>query len=98
MEDSQPAVVARWDANAPLAMLDQYVNDLKRIDAVAMDVGTKDPLMPSIQELDARLTLYGIEHTFQSYDGTHLSGIQARLEENVIPFFSKHLSFGRTKR
>ena len=94
----QPAVVARWDANAPLAMLDQYVDDLKKIDAVAMDVGTKDPLLPSIQELDARLTLYGIEHTFQAYDGTHVSGIQTRLEESVIPFFSKHLSFGRTKQ
>jgi enterochelin esterase-like enzyme len=93
----QPAVVARWDANAPLAMLDQYVNNLKKIDAVEIDVGTKDGLMPSIQELDARLTLYGIEHTFETYDGTHVSGIQTRLENNVIPYFSKHLSFGRTK-
>ena len=93
----QPAVVARWDANAPLAMIDQYVHTLKKIDAVAMDVGTRDRLMPSIQELDARMTLYGIEHSFETYDGTHVSGIQMRLENYVIPYFSKHLSFGRTK-
>jgi S-formylglutathione hydrolase len=93
----QSEVVARWDANSPLAMLDQYVDNLKKIDAIAMDVGTKDGLMRSIQELDARLALYGIEHTFETYDGTHVSGIQTRLEENVIPFFSKHLSFDRAK-
>jgi len=93
----QPMVEARWDANAPLAMLDQYVSNLKRIDAIALDVGTKDGLMHSIEELDGRMRVFGIEHTFETYDGTHISGIQMRLEKNVIPFFSKHLSFGRAK-
>jgi S-formylglutathione hydrolase len=89
----QPMVVARWDANAPLAMLDQYVPNLKQIDAIGLDVGTKDTLMRSVQDLDARMTLFGIEHTFETYDGTHVSGIQGRLEKKVMPFFSKHLSF-----
>jgi len=93
-----PEVVARWDANAPLAMLDQYVNNLKEIHAFALDVGTKDGLMASIQELDGRLTLFGVPHTFETYDGDHISGIQGRLEERVIPFFSANLSFGRAKR
>ena len=92
-----PAVAARWDANAPLAMLDQYVTSLKQIHAVALDVGTKDTLMASIQELDARLTLFGVPHTFETYDGNHISGIQERLEEKVIPFFSTNLSFGSLK-
>jgi S-formylglutathione hydrolase len=93
----QAAVAARWDANSPLAMLDQYVTSLKKIHAIALDAGTKDPLLPSIQQLDARMTLFGIDHTFETYDGTHISGVQTRLEENVIPFFSKHLSFASTK-
>ena len=53
--------------------------------------------MASIQELDGRLTLFGIPHTFETYDGNHISGIQERLEKEVIPFFSANLSFGSAK-
>lgn len=94
----QPLVAAKWDANAPLAMLDQYVPNLKEYRAIAVDVGTKDFLMASNEELDRSLTLMGIAHTFETYDGDHISGIQERLEKNVMPFFSKNLSFGRAKR
>jgi len=93
----QPMVAAKWDANAPLAMLDQYVPNLKTFHAIALDVGTKDGLMGSIQQLDANLTMFGIEHTYETYDGTHISGIQERLEKNVMPFFSKNLSFASKK-
>ena len=34
----------------------------------------------------------GIPHTFETYDGNHISGVQERLEKNVMPFFSKNLS------
>ncbi len=94
----QPLIDAKWDANAPLAMLDQYVPNLKEFHAIALDVGTKDGLMPSIEELDRDMTTFGIHHTFQTYDGTHVSGIQKRLEEKVIPFFSENLSFAGAKR
>jgi S-formylglutathione hydrolase FrmB len=93
-----PSIAARWDANAPLAMLDQYVINLKEIRAIALDAGTKDPLLASIQDLDGRLTLFGVLHTFETYDGTHISGIQDRLEKNVIPFFSANLSFANAKK
>jgi S-formylglutathione hydrolase len=92
-----PSIVARWDANAPLAMLDQYVTNLKQISAIALDVGTKDPLLVSIQDFDGRLTLFGVPHTFETYDGNHISGIQERLEKKVIPFFSANLSFAPAK-
>ena len=94
----QPMVVARWDANAPLVMLDQYVPNLKKAHAIAVDVGTKDGLMPSNQELAQRLALFGIMLAFETYDGNHISGVQTRLEQNVMPFFSKNLSFGKTKK
>jgi S-formylglutathione hydrolase len=94
----QPQVAAEWDANAPLAMLDQYVENLKQLHAIGIDVGTKDGLMASNQELDRKLTLFGIEHKFETYEGTHISGIQDRLEKSVMPFFSNNLSFGKSKR
>src|SRR5437588_11917947 len=34
----QAAVAARWVANAPLAMLDQYVPNLRKLHAIAIDV------------------------------------------------------------
>jgi len=94
----QPSIEAKWDANAPIAMIDQYVPNLKEYRAIALDVGTKDGLMASVEELDRNMTLMGIPHTFETYEGTHVSGIQERLEKNVMPFFSKNLSFSRAKR
>src|SRR6476646_6638208 len=38
------AVLAKWAANAPLAFIDQYVLELKRYRAIAMDVGDQDGL------------------------------------------------------
>jgi S-formylglutathione hydrolase len=93
----QQNVVAQWDANAPLAMLPQYAANLKKYEAIALDVGTKDGLMASIQQLDAEMTKFGVPHTFETYDGNHISGIQVRVEKNVMPFFSKNLSFGANK-
>ena len=63
---AQPLVAAEWDANAPLAMLDQYVSNLKQLHAIGMDVGTKDGLMASNQELERRMTAFGIAHTFET--------------------------------
>jgi S-formylglutathione hydrolase len=95
----QPQVIAEWDANAPLAMLPQYAANLKKLHAIAIDVGTKDGLMPSIEQLDKKLTEFGIAHTFETYEGNHISGIQMRLEDKVLPFFSNNLVFtGRGKK
>lgn len=94
----QPLIEAKWDANAPLAMLDQYVPNMKEFHAIALDVGTKDGLMTSIEELDRAMTTFGIHHTFETYEGTHVSGIQMRMEKKVMPFFSENLAFERAKR
>jgi S-formylglutathione hydrolase len=90
----QPAVVARWAANAPLAMIDQYVTNLKKLDAIAIDVGDKDGLAASNRQLSDILTQYGIRNTFELYEGDHTNRIAARVETKVLPFFSNHLEFG----
>ena len=43
----QPAVLARWAANAPLAMVDQYIGNLRQYRAIALDVGDLDGLRPT---------------------------------------------------
>jgi len=91
----EPAVVAKWAANAPLAMIDQYISNLKKMHAIAMDAGDKDePIATTVRTLDQILTSYEIPHTFEIYPGNHVSGIADRMETKALPFFSKNLAFG----
>ena len=39
---AQPDVLAKWTANAPLAFMDQYIGNLRRYRAIAIDVGDQD--------------------------------------------------------
>jgi enterochelin esterase-like enzyme len=89
----QPDVLAKWAANAPLVMIDQYIPGLKRHRAIAIDIGTADSLLPPNQELDRVLTRLGVVHTYEEYEGDHTNRIADRLEKAVLPFFSTHLSF-----
>jgi S-formylglutathione hydrolase len=90
----QPEVMAEWSANAPLAMLSQYAANLKKIPFIAFDVGLQDGLLGENQRMDRLFSDYAIQHTFETYEGTHTSKIADRLETRALPFFSKTLSFG----
>ena len=95
--EAQPQVLAKWAANAPLAMLDQYIPNLKRLGAIAFDAGNEDRgIAATIKELDRRLNDYGIAHTYEEYAGNHTNGVAARIETKLVPFFAAHLS--REKR
>jgi enterochelin esterase-like enzyme len=87
----QTSVAGRWSANAPLAMLDQYIGNLKKLKGIALDVGDKDGLSTGVKDLSAALTLYGIEHFFEIYPGDHINKIGDRIELKVMPFFSQRL-------
>jgi S-formylglutathione hydrolase len=88
----QPAVVAKWVANASLATIDQYAGALKTL-KIGMDVGDKDGLAASNRELNRVLKSYGIPASFETYDGDHTNHIVDRMEKVVLPFFSKNLTF-----
>jgi S-formylglutathione hydrolase FrmB len=90
----QPGVVARWVANAPLAMVDQYATSLKTLH-IGIDVGDKDGLAASNRDLNKVLNGYGIRTQFEVYDGDHTNHIVDRMERVVLPFFSKNLAFGK---
>ncbi len=83
-------VVAKWVANAPLAMIDQYVSSFKML-KIGMDVGDKDNLAASNRELNRVFNSYGIPATFELYDGDHTNHIVDRMEKSVLPFFAKNL-------
>jgi len=90
----QPAVAAKWPANAPLVTVDQHVTDLRRLKGFAFDAGDKDqPIASNIKILDETLNANSVTHTFEIYEGDHLNHIADRIETKVLPFFSKTLSF-----
>jgi enterochelin esterase-like enzyme len=98
-DELQPDVVAKWAANAPLAMIDQYIANLRKLHAIAMDAGDKDePIASTVRTLHQILTSYDIPHAFEIYPGNHISGIADRMETRTLPFFSKNLSFGQGTR
>lgn len=93
----RPDVVAAWAANAPLAMVHQYIPALERYRAIALDAGEDDleNIDDTIRELGRILDDYGIANTMEVYDGDHVNRVAVRLREHVIPFFSKNLSYER---
>lgn len=89
-----PKVIAEWAANAPLAMVNQYIPSLKSYAAIAFDAGDRDVgIANTVRSLDAILKGYGMAHDFAIYHGNHIDHIQLRLESKVLPFFSAHLRF-----
>ncbi len=92
--EPQPKVIARLTANAPLAMIDSYIANLKKLKAIAFDAGDEDrSIAASIRELDEILNTYGMEHFFEIYKGDHVNRIAERIDAKVLPFFSKNLAF-----
>ena len=87
----RPEILAKWAANAPLAFLDQYVGGLRRYRAIAIDVGDQDMLKIDAEKLHRALDTYGIANSFTIYPGTHTSHVAYRIQDEVIPFFAKHL-------
>jgi len=87
----QPAVIAKWAANAPLAFVDQYIGNLREYRAISMDVGDQDGLRIDAGKLHDILDSYGIANGFEIYHGTHTSAVADRFQNHVMPFFSKNL-------
>jgi enterochelin esterase-like enzyme len=73
-------------------MVDQYVRNLKRYRAMAIDVGTKDPFLTTNMQLDQALTRLGVTHRFEIYEGDHGNRITARFATKVLPFFSENFA------
>jgi enterochelin esterase-like enzyme len=94
----QPLIAAKYIANSPLVMIDQYVTNLKKYHAIMGDVGTQDTLAASNRQMDEIFTTFGITHTFETYEGDHTNHEKDRFEQKVLPFFSNNLSFTAARK
>ncbi len=95
VEDGEvrPDIVAKWAANAPLIMVDQYIGSLRSYRAIAMDIGLQDGLITSNEAFSEVLTSYDIDHIYETYEGDHVNRAGERFETSVLPFFSRELEF-----
>ncbi len=92
--EPQTDVLAKFAANAPLAFIDQYIGNLRQYRAISIDVGDKDGLRADSGKLHEVLDKYGINNSFELYQGTHTSAVAVRFQNYVLPFFSRNLCFG----
>ncbi|MGD2168370.1 MAG: alpha/beta fold hydrolase [Gammaproteobacteria bacterium] len=93
--EDQDTILGKWAANAVLAFADQYVQQIRRYRAIAIDAGDEDGARGDATLLHEFLDSYGIEHAFEIYPGTHTSNVAFRIQDYVMPFFSEHLSFAQ---
>ena len=91
--EPRPDVLAKWAANAPLAFIDQYIANIRRYRAIALDVGDQDGLREDTAKLDEVLDAYRIAHSFEVYAGDHTNKLGDRFQNHVLPFFSANLCF-----
>jgi S-formylglutathione hydrolase FrmB len=89
--EPQPDVIDKWAANAPLAFIDQYIDNLRQYRAIAIDVGDQDGLRFDTIKLHQILDNYDIANSFEIYHGTHTSAVADRFQNHVTPFFSRNL-------
>jgi S-formylglutathione hydrolase len=90
--EPRPDVRARWAANAPLAMLDQYIPNIKRLRAFGFDAGDKDMgIASACKSLHEALDRYGLPHRYAEYEGNHTNRVAERIEKVAVPFFTEHL-------
>ena len=88
-----PLVIAKWSANAPVAMVPQYLPALRSMTAIGIDTGDKDFVNVDDKAMHAELLKFGIKHDWELYEGDHGNRVSERLEKVVFPFFAKHLVF-----
>ncbi|QHS51370.1 alpha/beta hydrolase family protein [Edaphobacter sp. 12200R-103] len=91
--EPQPDILAKWAANAPLAFADQYIGNLRRYKDISIDVGDKDGLKVDAAKLHELFDQYGLQNSFEIYEGTHTSAVADRFQNHVLPFFSRNLCF-----
>lgn len=96
---AQPGVLEKWYANLPLHMIDDNLENLRKLKAIKLDWGRNAGERFTIQcdMFSQRLENVGIEHFAEEYIGTHVSGIftkDGRVPQQMLPFFDLYLNFG----
>ncbi len=92
-------VLALWNKNMPLGMIDDYVENLRKIKAIKLDWGRNEPFLYlplTCKIFSQKLENLGIEHYAEEYIGTHGNKLwtdDGRALNDMLPFFNTYLNF-----
>ena len=80
----RPDIVQKWLNHDPFSMLDdpQNLNNIKSLKGIYLDAGLQDELgMNAMADaFSTKLTAFGVNHTYENFDGGHFSKIFSRME------------------
>ncbi len=85
-------VTSAPDAGSLAREAEKYATNLNAYYAIAFDIGAADPDLESNRALHAALTKLRVGHTFEEYDGDRANRLRERIEQRVLPFFSRNLA------
>ncbi|MDX5338267.1 MAG: esterase family protein [Cyclobacteriaceae bacterium] len=93
-----PEVLEKWYANMPMHMIDEHLENLKKLKAIKLDWGRNagDRFTQMCEMFSQRLENVGIKHFAEEYIGTHTSDIyteDGRIPQQMLPFFDYYLEF-----
>lgn len=96
-------VLDKWYQNMPLHMIDDNLDNLKKLRAIKLDWGRNagDRFVIQCNMFSQRLENVGITHFAEEYIGTHVSGIwtkDGRVVNQLLPFFDFYLDFAPQDR
>ncbi|WMT51339.1 MAG: alpha/beta hydrolase-fold protein [Ferroplasma sp.] len=82
----------KWSGYDPVRNIDSRIENLKKLKAIYMDVGTKDEysLFMGMRTLHDKMETLGIKHSYQEFNGGHFYNTP-RYEES-LPYLAKKLS------
>jgi pimeloyl-ACP methyl ester carboxylesterase len=91
-------VLEKWYNNMPLYMIDDNLDNLKKLRAIKFDWGRNagDRFVIQCSMFSQRLENVGIKHFAEEYIGTHGNNIyteEGRIPNQMLPFFDSYLDF-----
>ncbi|MBD1260840.1 esterase family protein [Maribacter polysiphoniae] len=92
-------VIEKWKNNTPVGMIDDHINDLKKLKALKLDWGRNEDnkLIPNTcLEFSKKLEAFGINHYAETYIGNHTNKLwteDGRALNSMLPFFNMYLKF-----
>jgi enterochelin esterase-like enzyme len=66
---------------------------LESLNAIGMETELQDNLLSGNERMHDLLDAYGIEHSWETYEGGHGDKLRGRIEAQMLPFFSENLNF-----
>ena len=84
-------VKAKWSANIPSWMADQYISNLQQLRAIALDGGNMDSWTTGSQYFSDALTKIKVNNSLEIYEGGHTDKLTERFYNNILPYFSEIL-------